>query len=125
MECAMNPILRTILEGVYDAGSPLSNLRGTPHLVQIIWKYLIGYWKSLIKIGVNERQVKPPANMEPGTRIILPQDVFFLELSGFHNGHMKFPEPNDININMMPFKMCNVFDSFYFHCTELNNKLLI
>ena len=79
----MNPILRTILEGVYDSGCPLSNLRGTPHLVQIIWKYIIGYWKSLITIGVHEKQVKPPANMEPGTRITVPQDVFFLELDGF------------------------------------------
>jgi len=113
MECAMNPILRTILEGVYDAGSPLSNLRGTPHLVQMIWKYIVGYWKSLIKIGVHERKVKPPANMEPGTRIIVPQDVFFLELDGFLNGYMKFPEPTNIDINMMPFKMCNVFEECY------------
>lgn len=108
----MNPILRTILEGVYDSGCPLSNLRGTPHLVQIIWKYIIGYWKSLITIGVHEKQVKPPANMEPGTRITVPQDVFFLELDGFFR-NKKFPEPNDININMMPFKMCDAFEECY------------
>ena len=53
MDDGINPILRTILEGVYDTSSPLSNLRYTPHLVKKIWNDIVEYWKSLIKIGVD------------------------------------------------------------------------
>ena len=106
MDSNLNPILRTIFEGVYDIGSPLSRLRGTPHLVQMVWKFIVNYWKSCIKIGVPEKLVKPPPNMEPGTREIVPQDVFFLLL----DMRCKFPEPNDININMMPFRMSDKFE---------------
>jgi hypothetical protein len=31
-ETRMNPLIRVILEGVYDNESPLSALRGTPHI---------------------------------------------------------------------------------------------
>ena len=37
---SLNPTLRTILEGVYDDGSPLSALLGTPHIVQNIWRLI-------------------------------------------------------------------------------------
>jgi hypothetical protein len=31
-ETRLNPLIRVILEGVYDNESPLSALRGTPHI---------------------------------------------------------------------------------------------
>ena len=39
----MNSVLRLIWEGVYDDGSSLSLLRGTPHVVEDIWKLVEGY----------------------------------------------------------------------------------
>ena len=46
MEKCLNPILRTILQGVYDTNSSLYSLRGTPHIVQMIWRFIVEYWKS-------------------------------------------------------------------------------
>ena len=43
-------VSRAILEGVYDQGSPLSVLQGTPHLLQIIWDFLRAYWAHVIKL---------------------------------------------------------------------------
>ena len=105
-EKGINPILRAILEGVYDTGSPLSRLRGTPHLVQFIWKLIVQYWKSLIKMGL---EVQTPRDMEPGTSKNVPQDKFVIQ-----SEHIRaFPEPNNININMMPFVMNKKFEECY------------
>ena len=46
-----NPVFRAIFEGVYDKTSPLANLRGLPHVVQMILKHLENYWKSHIQLG--------------------------------------------------------------------------
>ena len=50
---ALNPVLRIILEGVTDEGSSLHSLRGTPHIVRIIWEFITSYWKSNIVYGSN------------------------------------------------------------------------
>ena len=112
----MNPILRTIFEGVYDTSSPLNNLRYTPHLVQKIWKDIVEYWKSMIKIGVDiesDPELMRTALFQQrewnGYFQHLPTpNVFFLECSP-----ITFPKPKDININMMPFKMCRKFEDCY------------
>jgi hypothetical protein len=66
-ETRMNPLIRVILEGVYDNESPLSALRGTPHIVRNIWEMIVEYYKTLIQIG--EVFVEPESLnlMDPGT----------------------------------------------------------
>ena len=115
MDDGINPILRTILEGVYDTTSPLNNLRYTPHLVQKIWKDIVEYWKSMIKIGVdiesdpelNKAALLHQCKWDRYFQLSTP-DVFFLRCSP-----ITFPKPKDININMMPFKMCHKFEDCY------------
>ena len=111
MDGRVNPILLTMLQGVYDNGSPLSKLKGTLHIAQKIWKFIVGHWKSLIRIGF---EIEIP-HVKPGTRKILPIDCFFLpqQLNQRRNELITFPSPNDLNINMMPFKMCREFENCF------------
>ena len=60
---AINPILKTILEGVYDNNCQLSMFRGTPHIIQLIYSYVIQYWKSLILCNEND-DTKEEGNIE-------------------------------------------------------------
>ena len=108
----INPILRVILEGVYDNGSPLSLLRGTPHIIQSIWQFITCYWRSLIKIG-SDTHIPTPSDMTPGTIERVPQNKFFLEVKA-----IEFPKPQNLNINMMPFK--NVAYQIIFSLTGKN-----
>ena len=100
----LNPILKVILEGVYDNGSSFSKLRGTPHIIKIIWKNVSSYWKSLINIGT-VMGVATPSGMKPGTTQIVPQEKFVLDIQ-----KIAFPKPQNININMMPFVMEHNFE---------------
>jgi len=91
MEQGLNPVLRVILEGVYDNGSSFSKLRGKPHIIKVIWKNISSYWKSLIHIGI-------------AMGIATPSFVLKFE-------KIAFPKPKNLNINMMPFVMaCNFED---------------
>ena len=97
----LNPILRALLEGVYDDCSPLSSLRGTPHITRNIWMHLTEYWKSFIKLSQNKSsKVWPPTppNMTPGSEEYVPMEKFVMELK-----EIVFPPSSNININMMPF----------------------
>ena len=63
----MNPIIRVIFEGVHDDESTLSALRGTPHIIRIIWEIITSYWKSLIASGTEENKHSIQVEkMEPG-----------------------------------------------------------
>ena len=100
----MNSVLRLIWEGVYDDGSSLSLLRGTPHVVEDIWKLVEGYWKSLIKLG-SITPISSPNGMAPGSFKFISQDRFFLEVKA-----VLFPKPQGLNINMMPFVLDRTFE---------------
>ena len=52
----MNPVLKILLTGVYDPGSPLANLRGCPHIVRAIWIEVTAYWKSLIQFPNDQEE---------------------------------------------------------------------
>ena len=88
----LNPVVRVLLQGVYDENSPLSKLRGAPNVLQMIWNMITLYWKSLIKIN-------PPDTEE--------EDECGLAYVSFWNA--PFPTPQGININMMPFIMGKTF----------------
>ena len=112
--CALDPILRVVLEGVYDQNCILYSIKGTPHIIQCIWEdvkvYNSGYWKSLIKVG--SEPPCPSTMTESGYEqamnpifIGVPQDKYFLEITD-----VVFPEPKALNIFMMPFIISKCFE---------------
>ena len=101
---SLNPILKIILEGVYDTSSPFSSLRGTPHIVKMIYTYLVEYWKSLILCN-DEKDISEDNilkmdrfQLQPGEIKDFPGNDFVLETTC-----ITFPPPQDLNIYMMPF----------------------
>ena len=55
----VNPVLRTLVFGVYDPNSSLSIYLGTPHIIQLIWRHLTRCWRRMIK-KFNVERVKDP-----------------------------------------------------------------
>ena len=92
----LNPITRTLLQGVYDEKSPLSMLRGKPHVLQMIWDLVKCYWKTYIRITPDKHDEPEEREKEGGLAYLRCWDI-------------TFPEPQDININMMPFVMGRTF----------------
>ena len=88
-----NPVLKILLEGLYDEGCNLSKLRGCPHIVKTIWMDVQNFWK---------RKIIVPSIYEK-----IPDGIFFAPICwSLHDEEAEkysFPEPSDININMMPF----------------------
>ena len=54
-------VSRAVLEGLYDQGSPLSLLQGTPHLLRIIWGFLRAYWTQVVSLP---RGIRLPTRSE-------------------------------------------------------------
>jgi len=112
-----NPIIRTIFAGVYDDTSPLANLRGMPNVVQIIFKYVQYYWKSHLKFGQTEsiRSYEPTG----GEFVVQLNDQLKNAVYNYDSDYdfsllkIKFPNPSDININMMPFVMARSFEETF------------
>ena len=110
----INPILKIILEGVYDDSSPLSTLRGTPHIVQMIYTYLIEYWKLLILCHDEDKESEENIlkisrdQLQPGEVKDFSANNFVLETT-----RIAFPPPQDLNIHMMPFVLENSFEKCY------------
>ena len=113
------PISRALLQGLYDPGSPLSLLRGTPHIMQIIWDFIVAYWKTVIVLPGHEvRNPNYVAESEeeedesagsycnqPTCKIpffLSPLMHPFQSCSPISN-LVSFPPSTGININMMPF----------------------
>ena len=102
----MNPILKIILQGVYDEESILNYLRGTPHIVKKIWLFLRSLYISNIKLP-DDRD--PPKGVTVENEVVLT-DCSFLKKFQQHEFHFRLkeddlllPTPTDININMMPY----------------------
>ena len=93
MSLVPNPMLKVFLEGLYDEGCNLSKLRGCPHIVKTIWMDVQNFWK---------RKIIVPSIYEK-----IPDGIFFAPICwSLHDEEAEkysFPEPSDININMMPF----------------------
>ena len=98
---SMNPVMKVILEGVYDPGSTLSHLRGCQHLLQFIWKDLRNYWNSLIKMPSPSKYDGSSWYMHPS--IDTSSQEYFAPIADLEAQYYKFPKPSGININMMPF----------------------
>ena len=101
----MNPVLKIILQGVYDAESILSYLRGTPHIVKKIWLILTSFYISHIKLPINT--IKDRARhgyfregVTLKNEVLIPEFTF---LEKVVSRDSLLPSPTDININMMPY----------------------
>ena len=50
-----SPILKILLEGIYDEGSNLARLRGCQHVIKIIWTKIQEYYKpKVISVGLGK-----------------------------------------------------------------------
>ncbi|XP_065659618.1 uncharacterized protein LOC124817461 [Hydra vulgaris] len=99
-ENRLNPILRVILQGVYDVDSPLSLLRCTPHILVFIWNSIKAFWRKHIQVGINKNSFiyEYPYKIKCNSiAYSLIQDS------------LNFPLPGNLNINMMPFIMSSSF----------------
>ena len=96
----LNPIARVILHGLYDVDSPFHLLAGLHYILKAIWHDVLTYYKSRIKkeddYDLNFVKVK--------------WGHFYSELDSESDWLVRFPEPSDININMMPFVMAKRFN---------------
>lgn len=102
----LNPVARTILQGLYDPQSPFHLLLGMHYILKTIWSDVVGYWKSHIRRSDDS-------------------NLSYVKLKwGYHhttsdlNWILRFPIPKNININMMPFIM-----EKQFHNTKLPEYL--
>jgi len=120
------PISRVLLEGLHDPGSPLSSLRGTPHIMRAIWDLIIAYWKTVIHlpghqvenpnyVSQSDREdelIYTPYNDNPTCAIpffLSPLMHPFTETTSGTSRLVSFPPPSGININMMPFVVGSSF----------------
>ena len=104
----MNPILKTIFEGVYDDKSILSCLRGTPHLIKKVWYILKNCFKSYIKLPQNYDDYEGPEGVSLENEVLMPDLGFLKKFVSWKTYDLVedgviFPKGTDININMMPY----------------------
>ena len=118
------PTSRVLLCGVYDPGSPLSLLRGTPHLLRRIWAHTTAYWEQMIRL--------PDTSCREASEVFMPQvrpiikdcqeanQPFYLAALRTYQPHFcgddpsspaAFPPPSGVNINMMPFLVAETFEA--------------
>eukprot|EP01084_Bolivina_argentea_P083228 150702_1 len=103
----LEPIARVLLMAVYDDTHLFSTLRGMRLIVKQIWQYTLqfnqNYWR---------KHIHPWKSL------------------GLIRSKISLPEPQDININMMPFIMNNDFNKTklpnylkgYHHIIQIINK---
>ena len=123
MAATSRVISRTLLQGLYDPASPLSLLRGTPHIMQIIWDLIKAYWKTVIHLPGHE--VRNPNYVAQGEEeedglycnqptckipfFLSPLMHPFVSTSTTVSNLVSFPPSTGININMMPFVVGSSF----------------
>ena len=128
-----NPVLKIFLEGLYDKDCHLSKLRGCPYIVMRIWKEVRNFWGGKITLPpINDEDSFKKSGIRYDDQIVnlckesfksqtyfapvhdMSKVGYYMEVSlktyRDHHGYYahtarkySFPEPTDININMMPF----------------------
>ena len=97
----MNIILKTIFEGVYDEESILNCLQGTPHIVKEIWLLLKHVYRRHIKVSGFSSVCVDNETISEVHFLFRFQDYEVGDL--YRESETIFPEPKNININMMPY----------------------
>ncbi|XP_028392063.1 uncharacterized protein LOC114516711 [Dendronephthya gigantea] len=92
-EADLNPVARVILRGLYDPGSPWHVFLGMHYILKAIWQDVLTFYKSKIAIPRHFSFTKVKWG-HSYTSLDSPSDWL-----------VRFPEPTDINVNMMPFVM--------------------
>ena len=95
----LNPVARVILQGLYDAGSPFHLLAGMHYILKAIWHNVVTCYKSSIKLG----------NSMDLSYVKVKWGHFYTSSDSDADWLVRFPEPSDIDINMMPFVMAKTF----------------
>lgn len=95
----LNPVARVILQGLYDAESPFHLLAGMHYILKAIWHNLVTYYKSSIKKG----------NSQDLSYVKVKWGHFYTSSDSHADWLVRFPDPSDIDINMMPFVMAKTF----------------
>ena len=94
----LNPIARLLLLGMYDDDNALSIFRGMPYLMEVIFD-MAGRGTDFMQFIENDYGYKVVQFHESPLQHLYKNGVKVI----------KFPEPRDININMMPFIMNSKF----------------
>ena len=125
METFIREIQKTILEGVYEDECQLSKLRGCPHILRAIWENVRSFWRQAIALPYQRSEdVQDDYNtVEYGNgqgrrSRVLPYVCPRKKRDSFHSWlylarigrQRQFPEPTNININMMPFIVGKTFE---------------
>ena len=105
-----NLILKTFLEGLYDEDCVLAKLRGCPHILKQIWTIVRTFWKDSVYLPYENE-----SNSDYIYQREKPQDsseswTFFSPIP-LRDERCSFPEPSDINVNMMPFVVGESFEA--------------
>ena len=122
----MHATLKTILEGVYDPDCILNVLLGKPHIVRNIWIFIKNSWKRHIKLPTKNdidhyNDYRDDFSYDKASGATLVNDLAFFRLAGY----CQFPEPTNININMMPFIVSTVFEKTKLPASVLPYKDMI
>ena len=127
MDSLLRKLQKTLLEGVYDGDQcPLSTLRGCPHILKTIWRDVETFWRKAIILPYERLEdVEDDFNTVIGYRgtrgrRISPYVCSKEEQDSFHSwlyftnilpkSDFSFPEPSNIQINMMPFLVGETFE---------------
>ena len=103
----MHKTLKLLFEGVYDPESDLHAFLGMPHIIQKIWVMIKCSWKSHIKLPM----IYQPAHYTEGTQgTVTASEVGFFWQRRLVSPSTPFPQPTNININMMPFLASRNFE---------------
>ena len=111
----LNPITRVILCGLNDKNNVWYKLGGMPYIVNKILESVFAYNKIYFKEFILNRKIiqrNYKRNISDTNELLLDKienvydNVFYHEMEKL----LEFPEPNNVSINMMPFKM--ITDSF-------------
>ena len=119
----LNPIAKTFLEGVYDGDCVLFKLNGLWNILQKIWSYVKKYWRDSVYETRSVRYKEASAEGEMVSYINLNSPDNYKKfplLSGecygrrlafpYCTSRFSFPEPKNINMNMMPFVLSKEFE---------------
>lgn len=110
-----NPIWIVVQQGISQHSSPLSNLQGIPHVLEIIWNHVEKYWSSHVILGKQEQiRMYHPHHGEFCVKLDKRMPMFYgQEITWEDEGTLTFPEPSGINVNMMPFIMAATFEESF------------
>jgi len=109
----LNPLLKVILEGLYDEDCVLSKLRGCQHLLRDIWRNIVNFNRSQIflpdknvtfdyRTNQNYWGEYPSIDALESALYVAPISEDNSEFNS-EDKTFAFPTPSNININMMPF----------------------